>query len=82
MTMGLVKFSVGETCTAALTMPPDPTMDEHYGPAVCIGHYGHQAEIWIANGDNRINVPVYMLEVFIKELRRAAKLAKEPGDGA
>ncbi|ARP86261.1 hypothetical protein [Bordetella genomosp. 9] len=77
--MDIVKFGPGETCTAALTMPSDQVSSEHFGPAICIGFYNDQ-EIWISAGDARINVPAYCLERFIKELRRAAKMAKEQSD--
>lgn len=78
--MNVVKFTPGETCTAAITMPADEVCDESFGPAVCIGFYNGQQEVWISHGNDRINVPSYCLEGFIKELRRAARMAKEHSD--
>lgn len=54
---------------------------EHFGKPLSVGFYpghdeGHE-EIWIEGDCGRQNIPVQHVEAVIRQLRRAAKIAKE-----
>jgi hypothetical protein len=79
--MATIEFpDVGSVCTAVMTLPME-NMDEHFGAPVAIGYYPTCGEIWIQKDGEPINIPVCHLKDFIKQLRRAALLEKESGDG-
>ncbi|MNL78663.1 hypothetical protein D3C87_2051080 [compost metagenome] len=64
-----------DVVTASMTMPMGT--GEHFGPPVTIGYYPGEREIWIRSEAGVLNVQPEHLGSFIKQLRRAAKLASE-----
>lgn len=76
MMINIQEFAVAsEAVTATMTLPL--TCGEHYGPPLTIGFYPGQTEIWIEGEHGRQNIPAEHLNTFVKQLRRAAKIAAE-----
>lgn len=70
------EFAVAtEIVTSTMTLPL--VCGEHYGPPLTIGFYPGRAEIWIEGDCGRQNIPIEHLPAVMKQLRRAAALAKE-----
>lgn len=70
------EFAVAtEAVTATMTLPLGT--GEHFGRPLTIGFYPGQAEIWIEGDCHRQNIGVEHLPQVIKQLRRAALLAKQ-----
>jgi hypothetical protein len=75
--MSVQEFAPGsEVCTSTMTMPL--SSGEHFGPPVSIGYYPESCnEIWIDGECGRLNIQLDSLNAFIKQLRRAAIIARE-----
>ena len=50
---------------------------ECYGDPIVIGYYDGQGEVFIQQGDLLVNVMAKDIDAFCKQLKRAAKFAKE-----
>jgi hypothetical protein len=65
-----------EIVTASLTSPL--VTGESYGTPISIGYYPEvQDEIWIEAEGARINIQTCDIPAFVRQLKRAAMLAKE-----
>ena len=80
--MNLTEFApVAEVCTATFTSHVEQTGENFDGP-ICVGIYpGTTDEIWIEFMTPRANLNVNDIEGFIKQLRRAVKIAKDQTNG-
>lgn len=65
-----------EVCTATLHQTMD-TGESYIGP-INIGYYTDSKEVWMEFEGSRIGIEAGNMEGFIKQLRRAVKLAAAP----
>jgi hypothetical protein len=65
-----------EHITATIHMTAIKGCEAYQGP-LHIGHYNGTDEIFIESEGIRTNIPAHLIELFIKQIRRAAKLAKQ-----
>lgn len=71
----ITEFGANEICTAVMTS--HLVTGENYDGAFSIGYYpGQNNEIWIQAQGYTINVQLDDLNEFIKQLKRAALIAK------
>lgn len=73
----LTEFSTTtEHCTAIITS--HMASGENFEGAISMGYYpGEPEEIWLELKGTRINIQLADVDVLCKQLKRAAKLAKE-----
>lgn len=71
------QFIESEPITAVVVLH-EPT-GEQLGDPVLIGHYGELGggEVWIEQGGKRVQVPAAQFSEFMRELKRAHKIAAE-----
>lgn len=78
--MNITEFSIaGETCTAAMTSNLE--FGECYGGPISVGYYS-QVECWIKHEGHTINIQTVDVNDFCKQLKRAARIAKDIGGAA
>ena len=65
-----------EHITATIHMTAISGCEAYQGP-LHIGHYKGSDEIFIESEGHRTNIPAHLIEPFVKQIRRAAKLAKQ-----
>ena len=65
-----------ENITATIHMTVLGGCEAYQGP-LHIGHYKESDEIFIESEGYRTNIPAHLIEPFIKQVRRAAKLANK-----
>lgn len=74
------EFSPGsELIVATIHMTTISGCEAYQGP-MHIGYYDKQDEIFIENENYRVNIPHHLVESFVKQIRRAAKIAKEQAE--
>ena len=64
-----------EHCTAVITSHLDS--GENFDGAIAIGYYPGSTEIWMQAQGVRVNIQSADVDVFCKQLKRAAKIAKD-----
>lgn len=71
----ITEFGANEVCSAVITS--HLATGENFDGAISIGYYpGQNNEIWIQTQGYTINVQLADLNEFIKQLKRAALIAK------
>ena len=72
----ITEFNSGETCTAVITSHLET--GENFDGAISIGYYKESSnEVWIQAQGYTVNIQLADLSEFIKQLKRAAKIAGE-----
>lgn len=74
--MELTEFAPGSDRIVA-AFNSELSSGESFGPPICIGFYVGEAEVFIQHGDQTANLQASDVDAFCKQMKRAAKLAKD-----